>query len=378
MRSFAAAIGLTLLLVAFPLTTAQDTDPVVAPPFSPTVNVLYAHSVSGSTDHTMDTLAVRTDNNPGVSQLVNDDFTWTMTLTPPLQQTVVLDTSKTIDITVYLGGSQSVGRVAVTTKLSLGSEAVASGASKDLNIAPSGASPAPVNKYGTVTWQAPVDVATLSPGQPLVWTVTATGSASAVFMGMSDARGRSAITLPIVSASDAAAVPATVYHDLNGTTASITLAGDGTNATHQYNWMAPTGPLLLDVSDATYAAGTARVRVRDAGNTTLANVTFNGTAAQMQVEGVAGNWSLLVDLASYEGNLTVSLAPKPAGGPAGGGSGSGSSTRSGSAGTGGGASSGSTTGNATKDGGKGAPAPAGVAVAAGLLAVAALVRRRRA
>lgn len=373
---------LVLLAVALVPAPAAAQDPA-APHLSPVDKVLYAHH------HDSDTTELNGWMNANPADATANDIalgpsgqfaggvptaapprTLTLTLAPALTGTVKLDPAGNIVVNAYIGSGSSSGALRVTTAITYDGKTVAEGAAQNHVYQAS------TGQYGKVTWTLAPAITEFAPGKPLVWTVTLSGVAQAGFLGVSAERGKSNVEFPVLSSTaQGGGGPGTQFHDLNGTSASIALTGDGTNATHQYNWTAPSGPLVLDIADATYRSGQALVRVRDAGNATLANLTFNGTALQAQVEGASGNWTVHIDLVSYTGNLTVTLEPGRAS------TASGSATATGTrstTSTGAGSQSKTATGNTTaadkQD--NGAPGPA-FAVVAGTLALAALVARRR-
>lgn len=388
---FALPAGLVVLsaaalvpLLALPA-AAQS---AAAPHLSPVDKVLYAHHHDSDTaelngwmnamplDPTANDIALGPSGQfVGGVPTAAPSRTLTLTLDPGLTGTVKLDPSGNIVISAYIGSGSSNGALRVTTAITYDGQTVAEGAAQNHVYQAS------TGQYGKLTWTIAPEITEFAPGKPLVWTVTMSGVAQAGFLGVSEERGKSNVEFPVLSSTVVGAPgagPPVTRHDLNGTTVDIDLAGDGTNATHQYAWGSPGGALVLDVADASYASGAAHVRVLDAGNATLANVTFNGTAAQVVMEGVAGNWTIHVDLQSYAGNLSVTIGPK-AGSGGDTGSQAGSGTK-GAAGTGTSTRSTSTSSNGTGDGkkeDKGAPGPGASLVVLALAAAAVAVRRRR-
>lgn len=382
MRS--AVVGLlllTALVVAVDPAAAQD---AAAPHLSPQDKVLYAHHHDSDTTELngwMNTLAVDPTANDialgpsgqfvGGVATAAPSRTLTLTLNPALAGTVQLDPSGNIVVNAYIGSGSSNGALRVETAIKYGADTVATGAAQNHVYQAS------TGQYGKLTWTLAPSITEFAPGKDLVWTITMSGVAQAGFLGVSEERGASNIELPVLSSTVTGSIGggSLTYHDLNGTEAALSLPATASNASHQYNWSSPGGALALTVADPQHAGGNATIRVLGADNATLADVAFNGTSLEQALDGAAGNWTILVQLQNYTGNLTLTIAPaedEPGNGGPGTGSGTASATGTSRSGTT------SSPGNGTKPaGGKDTPLPALPALLGAVAAAVALARRRR-
>lgn len=154
---------------------------------------------------------------------------------------------------------------------------------------------------------------------------------------------------------------------------------NATSATYQYAWSTDLTAARLDYS-ATIATGNATVVVLDASNQRLADFTVAANATEaIDLNGASpGNWSIQITYAIFTGQLDLSIKAMPASGSTSGsasssqsGTGTTSATTESSSGTG---SSGTSTTSTKKD--KGSPGLEPVALL-GLLALSAVVERRR-
>lgn len=358
-----------ILLATAALTTmtlgaaAQDAD---APHPSPDAQTLYAHGTGSDEENGfMNTLA--DDGDDGAlgegDAIAGGSVSWILTLAPALAGAIQLDGEGTIDVTAHIGGSTHVGDVDVTTQITHGETVVAQGESQSHTFTPADAESG--GNYQTVTWSLTPETTTLSPGADLVWTITAEGSASAVYLGVGESRGRTNIVLPILSVDLAPPAPDVVVENITQPLPQIDLAfNETTTASYHYNWTADGASYDL-TADAELENGTVTFAVVDADDSEVAGGTVNATdgGASNEIRGAApGNWSIRVDAENATGTFRLDIAPAA---PAGIANGT--------------ALGGNLTGNATDDGGLGIPGPGAVAVSAGL-ALAALVagaRRKR-
>jgi hypothetical protein len=200
-------ISLTALGLAFFLLASH---PVLANHHAPQPSqdhiTLWAHrdTVDNRFFHHMSTDLNETDPlNPG-SDNPGESWSWTMVLRPQLNQTLRLDENTTARFIIYMGGSTHFGAVTVTTQLHHGDTLIAQGAPREHIYSPSGTSlegnDALVQEYPLLEWDAPLQETRLEPGEELTWTVTAQGSFTAIYMGMSPTRGNSHLELPIIHA----------------------------------------------------------------------------------------------------------------------------------------------------------------------------------
>jgi len=202
MRGGPVALAFAFLTVSASFGVAAAGD--VAPPLSVQNPKLYAHFdgqafyMSTQDQDSNGDQNVGSGAGPGSVLL---DYTWTIPLKPALASDVAIDPTGNIVVTAYLGGSQSAGQFDVTTQLLSGSNVVADGPSQSSNELPATVT----GSYAAITWTLTPKQAVLAGGQDLTWTLHATGHTAGLFLGMSEARGRSNVVLPVTGDAPAAA-----------------------------------------------------------------------------------------------------------------------------------------------------------------------------
>jgi hypothetical protein len=334
MRSVPTVVGLFMIAsLGAPAVWAQAED---APHPSPDLATLYAHG-TGDDEFNGFMNALEDDGGDdalGSGNLVNSDVTWTITLAPALAGALVLDTESPIVATAYIGASQGVGRVTVSTQLLHGETVVAEGDGQAHTVTP--ATAAPDGLYGTVDWEMTPTVERLEPGADLVWTITASGSSSSIFVGIGEGRGRSNIALPI-AAVELGPLARTLYEDVTEPVFDVEIAAaNATSDTYIYNWSTEETVLEATVG-AEVDNGSARVVIVDAANQTLLETeqgpsegpapgNASGSASGNQsgpstedgsggeppmisrLEGEPGNWTIRIEFDNFTGTLRLSIA----------------------------------------------------------------------
>lgn len=311
-----------LLLIAMAVAPKGGAQNAEAPHPSPEAAKLWAHG-TGSNEFVgfMNTLEKDGgDDALGSGSLINSAVTWKLTLNPALVAALVLDASKTIDITAYVGASQGVGRVTVTTKITHGAAVVAEGAGVGLTITP--ATAAADGKYAIVSWKLPPKASRLESGSDLVWSVTATGTATNIFLGIGDSRGRSHLVLPIAAVEMATAVLEIPVTYRNVTDPVLSESSTISNATTQrtvLNWTTNATDVASVLSanatggafnySAVDASGSeifsARVEARE-GN---ASGPGGETVRHRMNETAPGGWTITIDLENFTGDFQLVLGP---------------------------------------------------------------------
>lgn len=374
MRFGTVALLFVASLVAIPPTGAQD---AAAPHLSPANQQLYAHHHDSDTTELngwMNTHVVDPTGNdialgPTAAGCCPQARVHAFTLAPALAGDVELDPNGNIVFEAYIGAGGSQGAVRVSTELRHGGALVASGSAQNHVYQQAGTA-----AYPKLTWTVAPEITSLKAGQDLVWTISITGVAvQTVFISVSPERGSTNIALPVLSTTAQETPAGQVHHEaITGAQAAFAIQATASNGTYHYSWPSPGGNLSLTLVDDAFVSGTARVEVVDAGNNTLANVTFSGQPRSEPVQGDAGNWTIRVQLEAYTGNLTGALVPLAPGSSGGGSTTTPSTAGGGSTSTGSGNTTSSST---TRSASKGTPGlPVVVLLAA--LAVQASLRRR--
>lgn len=367
-RFAGAVLPLLLALLAPSLAVAQAPD---APHPSPENAQLWVHG-TGDDQFNGFMNALEQDGNDdalGAGSLTNSAFTWTLTLQPSLAGAVILDTTKPILITAYIGASQGVGRVTVTTAITHGGEKVAEGAGVAHAITP--ATAAPDGRYGIVRWSLNPTLERLEPGNDLVWTMTATGTASSIFVGIGEVRGRTNMVLPISAVELGGGAPSAITKNVTADRLEDTIdLENSTSSSIVYNWTHNATDVAGKLA-VTEGNGTVGLTVADANGTQVVNVSIEASAdnetsrnqtIELAGEGAAGNWTVVLSLSEFSGVVQLLLGPVPppdanvTGRP----------TNSSAPAT-----------SPTEEGG-GIPGPAAGAVIAATLVAATLARRKRA
>jgi hypothetical protein len=308
-----ASRWLTMLLATLlvPMASAQAAD---APHVSVKDFVLYAHHNAADTVEAagwMNTLIADPDSDDialGPSGTFGPTRTWTFTLTPGLTQEVTLDKTKPAILSAFLGAGSGQGIARVTSQLKIGATVIVNGAEQNHIYQASTA------QYGKLTWSINPTVDKLAAGQPLVWTVSATGAGSALFMGVHPDRGKSNISLPVLAPAGGAPIPpapAIIFHDETGTQVGASISSvQRTNASHQYNWT-NLEPVIDFSFEANVSGGSVAYTILDGANVSLAAETLdeNKTGNQRFSERATGNWTIRVNLTDFSGDFTFRLAP---------------------------------------------------------------------
>jgi MYXO-CTERM domain-containing protein len=225
-------LGLLLLSAAIPAAMAQDPS---APNPSPTANVLYAHHHDSDTEELsawMNTLVTDPTGNdvalgPTTVPCCPEARTYTITLAPALAGPIELDPAGNIVIDAYIGAGGSSGVVRVSTALTHGGAAVATGAAVNHPYTQSDTA-----AYPKVSWTIAPEITTLEAGKDLVWTVSLTGVAvQTVFLSVSAERGSSGITLPILTGGSASGGGNSTGNSTTNTTTSTSSASGTSSAT---------------------------------------------------------------------------------------------------------------------------------------------------
>jgi hypothetical protein len=313
---------LVVLVVLVAPVLAQN--PGAAPP-SVESAVLYAH---GKDDGTQDELSgwmntLPDDGNDvalgasvtaaGVAALPVQpvDRTYTITLTPALAASLQLDGEGTIDVTAHIGSSsgQSI-LVMVATQITSGDTVVAEGEEVEHSYAASGD-----GEYPAVTWSLTPAVTELAAGEPLVWTVTTSGFAQALFLSVSAERGRSSIALPIIGGAGPPA-PTTVYQPVTTELFSVAVQdAEPVTQTRVHNWT--TGSTQLEVElNVTATNGSIEIEALDGDDATAFSRSFaaHGDETFELEDAAPGNWTVTLHLTDFSGAYTVRIedaAPSP-------------------------------------------------------------------
>lgn len=373
------ALSASVFLSTFPVqaqSVATPPDFVVGP------NKSYCHVTDATNTIWMNTLEDDGDGVPyeiygepaftdpalgaGQDPVVDEDFETRIPLSPALAQDLVLE--GTVTVQAYIGGgTYTVGRGSIGTSLVAGGAVLGEAAAKTHQMAPSQAGAT----YTAISWTFDVSSTTVPAGTLLEWVISGSASGNNVFLACHEARGRSYIELPIVSAAGGAGT--VIEHQLNGTAGKITLsAAEPTNATHVYSWTTNLTTLQLDILGGV-ASGNLTISILDGANATVHNGTYTGNVSQ-EVTAAAGNWTFTVTLESFTGNLTIEAGPlKPETAP---GSESGTGTRPATSTTSGTQDAGNGTAK-DDEGSKDTPATALPALLGAVAAAVILARRRR-
>lgn len=377
-----ALLALSALLAAVPPAQAQQP--------GPTAKILWAHGAEPAEGETLwanfdkeDPDATDTANGPGYNCSLgvipgvgeslcffgdpgdppegDVDHTFTLAMEPALEVPIEFS-GDTVQANLYFGASTGTGSGNAVVRL----------LADDVVVAESGNIPFSYDQgYGLATGEATVKVPSVPAGADLVWEIHATGRATGFFLGIHDDTGKSHLVLPLGSGSPA-------VEGLSGAAVDIQRTfNESTNQTLRFTWTGPATPQAIAYT--TNGTGSATFVVLDAGNSTLLNETAQGSkTGSKTINGTAGNWSISIALAGFNGTLRLtindlSVTPGPPGTTPGKSTG-GTTSKSGS-GTG-------TPGNGTDEGDEGdgkkdTPVPALPALLGAVVAALVLARRRR-
>lgn len=293
------------------------------------------------------------------------DWTWTWTLNPALRAPLELSAG-TLRIVAFLGAGTGTGSgIEVTTQLKQGTTVIADGPMKE--HAYDGV--ATGTPYQSVTWDLDIPAATLAASTPVVWTVRAVAAAGETegnfFMSVSEARGRSRIELPIAAgAVTPQALPAgAVDVDL--------VLNETTTASYLYTWPSPSKAQAIEFT----ATGKGLATLDIQGNGTDVSMSIdNGTAVGASRTTVTGNgpWNITIAVKGFNGTVRLTIGDPAASGPGPSGSTSGTASGSATSSAGGGSTA---AGDDAGDDKKDTPAPS-LPLLVGLVALAAILRRR--
>ncbi len=238
----------------------------------------------------------------------------TFTLNPALTGTLVLDPEGMIDVTAHIGSGGGNGATRVSTRILYGDEVVTAGTAQNHPIVQAGSGP-----YTAVTWSLPPMITELAPGSDLVWEITIEGASTAVFISVSEERGRSNIALPILELRDAApggntTTPALPQVTQNTTATEGTLSVIASNAT---TW-SETFTFDVELTNATVhfagRAGTGSMQAvleSSEGVLATANVTTSVNET-MTLEGLSpGTWTLTIEMDQFAGAFSMAYRQTP-------------------------------------------------------------------
>ncbi len=309
---FKLAVLIAILLLA-PAAAAQGGDPL-----SEENNTLWnQYTTEGGCCSTWassdkDDPAFQGSGNFGTAGPETDSsFTWDWPLEPALDQTVFLDPDGTIESTVHIGAEASpspalgIGDVVVSMQLLLGDDVVAEGDGEEILYN---------QDYIEVSWSVSPQITTLDPAAGnLVWSVTAEGAYSGMYLSHTDANGNGWLTLPIIGVSGATAEPATIYEPLDSPSVELELDGPSSD-TYIHNLTSDLEEGRLSI--AGNGTGNLSVTLKDAENTTLIEETLEGDFSEVfPFQGaVPGDWELTLALDDYNGTVETAIGALPADG----------------------------------------------------------------
>lgn len=381
---FVTLVGVSLLAFGLPA-VAQDDGP--APP-SPNSTTLFAHQEEDPDEDFEGWMNTLEDDPDAGAEMMGDDqscfgpvalpvvdgdveATWTLTLDPELEETIHFQRNGTVNAVAFIGAPDGDGEeLQVNTSLRAGDEVIAQSNVTTLNYTEAGD-----GGFVAVEWNMTVSASNVSAEEELVWEIHLEGgSCSSVsdgpYLGVTETRGHSRIDLPIVPPE-----PPIFYEDLVGPQAYANVsASEPTNESHVFNWSADSGNYGILVS-GNAVNGTAFVEVLTPDGQSarfLVDARSAMTSPQDRVVQAAnGTWSINVTLASFQGDVTVSIEPVAVAGPGpsdpgGNGTFGGNDTFGGNG----------TAGEPLEEDGGGIPGP-GAALAAAAALVAVWVIRRR-
>ncbi|MEK6975285.1 MAG: hypothetical protein AABY18_02970 [Candidatus Thermoplasmatota archaeon] len=378
MRVVLAVTLLTLaaLLAAVPPAQAQQP--------GPTAKVLWAHGAAPAEGETLwanfdkeDPEATDTANGPGYNCVAGSvpffgpalcpyapmegdlEHTFTLPMDPALAVPLEF-TDTTLTANLFFGANSGAGEGQAIVRLKAGESVVAESAAIPFSY-----------DQGYAPASGPVAIQQMSvpAGAELVWEIEVTGSASGFFMGIHDDTGKSHLVLPLGSGSPAVEALSGAAVDIQRT------FNESTNQTLRFTWVGPA--TAQAIAYTTNGTGSATFVVLDAGNNTLLNETAQGSkTGSKTINGTAGNWSISIALAGFNGTLRLtindpSVTPGPPGATPG--TSTGGTTSKGGSATG-------AAGNGTDDEGDGkkdTPVPALPALLGAVIAALAVARRRR-
>jgi uncharacterized protein (TIGR03382 family) len=200
----------------------------------------------------------------GVDPVVSQTFEARIALTPALAQDIVV--AGTVSVQAYIGGgTYTAGRASIATALAVDGTDLGSAAAKTHDMTPSQAG----QTYTAISWTFDVPEITVAAGSVVEWVLrgTVTGGNN-VYLACHEARGRSAITIPITGlpvGGDAPDAPV----DGNSTTNSTTTNSTGPTTS---------GPTSSS-SSSTSSSGTSS-RPSATTNTTTAPADGNATTPE--------------------------------------------------------------------------------------------------
>ncbi|MGB0651893.1 MAG: hypothetical protein ACPGQL_01725 [Thermoplasmatota archaeon] len=319
-----------VLLVAAAAPVLIEAQSSAAPDLDVENNTLWAHNTEANTDFFMNTLMDDgSGSNPGTTGLAGTN-TWTIVMKPGQGKDIHLDPAGTVDMTVYVGGSNHAGSVDVTSRLKAHGAILAHGDVQSQVITPAAAGD---GTYAMLTWSITPNSTFIAAGSSFEWEITANGVASGAFIGMSEARGRSHIVLPIIEPptdggggndfpdlpDDIPATEPQVTTDASDGGARIGVVYNSPDTPHQVNltWNTPATGFWVNLGTS-ITMGEATMRIIDGANQTVFEETRTGnTQTNTNVTGAAGDWTLQISTEGAQGSIEFSVGIQqadPAGG----------------------------------------------------------------
>jgi MYXO-CTERM domain-containing protein len=216
-----------------------------APDFAVGDAVVYCHASEDSLSVWMNTLVDDGGGTPyylfgastatvpvvgaGVDPVVSQAFEARIPLTPTLAQDIVV--AGTVSVQAYIGGGTfTAGRGSIATALAVDGTDIGSADAKTHDMTPSLAG----QTYSPISWTFEVPEITVTAGSVVEWVLRGTVTAgNNIFMACHEARGRSAIMIPITAlpvGGDAPEAPTDDNSTTNGTTAPATTSTSGTSS----------------------------------------------------------------------------------------------------------------------------------------------------
>lgn len=233
-------------------------------------------------------------------------FTWEWPLQPALDRTVLLDPDGTIESTVHVGGAASpapalgIGDVEVSMQLLLGDEVVAEG---------SGVSILFNQEYLEVSWSVAPQITELDPTVGnLVWSVTAEGIYSGMYLSHTDANGNGWLTLPVAGVVSPQPDAVTIYQPLEGPAVEHEFTAS-TSDTFIHNFTGELEEGQLGITGN--GTGNLTVTLTDDAGTVLVEGSFSGELAEALEfqEAAPGAWNLTLGFDNFNGTVAAAVTP---------------------------------------------------------------------
>lgn len=230
-------------------------------------------------------------------------FTWHIPLLPGVSESVPLDPSGTVEITLYLTTTAaSAGQV--STSLTQGGTSILTGEDQTVTLD---------GDMTEITWSGAPGVDALAPGQDVSFDVRYQGPAAGVYMGM-NGETWTQITLPIKGEAPDAR-PGVFYEDFAGPSFSTEHSHtEATSDTYIFNWTTDLESAEVSYELANHQNGSLAFAVFDGEDSMLIEVELDGEfdASELFESVAPGDWMIGIEYTDFVGDFSLAIEEKQA------------------------------------------------------------------